>query len=73
MRITHDMGFKKVEFSVNDKEYVYDESFSGYDAQKVELLYKYSLVEGENTVIIHAVSLEETEETYKGKCTYRSE
>ena len=70
MTITHDKGFKKIEFSVNEKDYVYDESFSGYNAQQTEISYKFNLKEGENTVIIHAISMEDTEATYRGKCNY---
>lgn len=73
MVITHDMGFKKIEFTVNGQEYVYDENFSGYDSEKKEISYKFDLKEGENTVIIHAVSLEDSEKTYKGKCNYTAE
>ena len=73
MKITHDMGFKKIEFSINDQTYNYDETFSGYDATKKEVEFKFDLKEGENTVIIHAVSLEDTEKTYKGKCNYTAE
>ena len=73
MKISHDMGFEKVEFSVNGAEYVYDENFVEYDAQKQEIEYYFDLVEGENTVIIKAVSNEETEDTYAGKCNYTAE
>lgn len=73
MKITHDMGFKKIEFTVNGQEYVYDENFSGYDSEKKEISYKFALKEGENTVIIHAISLEDSEKTYKGKCNYTAE
>lgn len=73
MKISHDMGFEKVEFSVNGAEYVYDENFAGYDAQKQEIEYYFDLVEGENTVIIRAFSNEDTEDTYAGKCNYTAQ
>lgn len=73
MKITHDMGFKKIEFTVNGREYIYDENFSGYDSEKKEIEYKFALKEGENIVIIHAISLEDSEKTYKGKCNYTAE
>lgn len=73
MKITHDMGFKKIEFNVNGQEYVYDENFSGYDSEKKEISYKFDLIEGENIVIIHAVSLEDSEKIYQGKCNYTAE
>ena len=70
MKMTHDMGFKKIEFLVNDVTYIYDENFSGYDSTKAEIEYQFNLKEGENTVIIIATSMENTEEIYRGKCTY---
>lgn len=73
MKITHDIGFKKITYTVNGQEYIYDESFSGYNAEAKEISYKYNLVEGENTVIIHAISIEETEATYRGKSNYTTE
>lgn len=82
MKITHDMGLKKIAFTVNGQEYIYDESFSGYDSTAKEIEYKYDLKEGENTVIIYAVSNETTETTngikntetmYRGKCDYITE
>lgn len=73
MKITHDMGFKKITFTVNEQEYIYDENFSGYDSEQKEISYKFDLIQGENTVIIHAISTENTETTYKGKCNHITE
>lgn len=73
MRMTHDMGFKKIQFTVNGQEYVYDENFYKYDAEKQEVAYQFELKEGENIVIIHAISTEDTEEIYRGKCVYNKE
>ena len=73
MKMTHDMGFEKIEFSVNGKIYVYDEKFSGYNPTQKEIEYQFDLIEGENTVIIVAISTEGTEATYKGKCNYTAE
>ena len=70
MKITHDKGFKKIQFTVNGQEYVYDENYAGYDPEQTEVSYKFDLVEGENTVIIEAISTEDTQSTYKGKCDY---
>lgn len=74
MKITHDMGFEKVEFIVNGKEYIYDENYSGYDKDETELEYYFDMQEGENTVIIHAISLEgkESEETKKFRDYYEA-
>ena len=73
MRVTHDMGFEKIEYTINGQEYIYDENFSQYNAEQKEVVYKFELIEGENTVIIHAISTEKTEEIYKGKCNYVAE
>lgn len=73
MKMTHDMGFKKIEFEVNGQQYVYDENFSGYNPEQKEISYKFDLKDGENIVIIHAISTEDTEVTYKGKCNYTAE
>lgn len=68
--VTHDMGFKKVEFIINDVTYTYDENYSGYSATQTKLSYTYELIPGENKFIINAYSLENTEKTSKLKCTY---
>ena len=73
MKITHDMGFERITFTVNGQDYVHDKNFSGYDSTVKEIEYKYDLKEGENTVIIHAISIEGTETTYRGKCSYTTE
>ena len=73
MKITHDMGLKKVTFNINGQDYIYDEIFSEYDSEAKEIAYKFDLVEGENKVIIHAISTENTESIYKGKCDYTEE
>jgi len=76
--VSHDMGLKKVEFIINDKIYVYDESYIGYNKLSTSLLYKADLKEGENIIQVTAESLEEvsadtnegTVTVYKGKCEY---
>ena len=76
--VSHDMGFERVEFILNDKIYVYDENYSGYSAQITSLLYKMNLEEGENVIQVTAESLEQintetgegTTEVYKGRCEY---
>jgi len=73
MSITHDIGFEKVTFNINGQEYIYDQNYSGYDSELKEISYKYNLQEGENIVIIHAISTEDTEATYKGKSNYTAE
>lgn len=73
MKVTHDKGFKSIEFSLNEKTYKYDENFAGYDSEKQKIEFSFNLEEGENIVIIKAISTEETEKTYKGKCNYTAE
>lgn len=70
LKITHELGFKKVEFSVNGQTLTYDQNLSGYDATKQELFYYFDLIEGRNEVVITATSNEDTTQTYAGKCQY---
>lgn len=70
MKMSHDLGFKKIEFYVNGQTYVYDENFAGYDASKQEIQYSFDLQVGENIVIIVATSIEGTQSVYQGKCNY---
>jgi len=70
MEISHDMGFEKIEFYINGNVYAYDENFSGYDPEKEYMKFDRTLQEGENIVIIKAVSNEKTEYIYTGKCDY---
>ena len=64
------MGFEKIEFDINGKRYKYDKNAAEYNANKTELKYKFNLKEGENKIIILAVSTEQTYAVYKGKCNY---
>lgn len=73
MRITHDLGLKEIKFTINGQDYIYDENFSGYNDETKEISYKYNLREGENTVIIDAVSTEGTKASYRGKCNYSAQ
>lgn len=73
MKMTHDMGFEKIDFDINGNKYTYDKNFAGYDATQKELEYYFDLINGENIVIITAISTEGTEATYKGKCNYTAE
>lgn len=79
--VTHDMGFKVIEFIINDLKYVYDEEFSQYDKNKTTIEFDFPLKEGENIVQINAYSLEIAKEDgeglenyafkrFTGKCTY---
>ena len=72
MKISHDMGFEKITFTINGQEYIYGENYPGYDNQMKDVEFSFKLKEGENTVIIEAVSTEGTKEIYKGKCDYIS-
>ena len=73
LKVTHDMGFEKITFTVNGQDYIYDENYSRYNPETKELEYVYDLLEGENTVIVHAISIEGTEGMYRGKCNYTTE
>ena len=80
--VTHDRGFKQIEFIINDAKYVYNENFSKYDPNKTTVEFDFPLEEGENKVQVNAYSLERlTDEDgeelekysfkrFTGKCTY---
>ena len=73
IKVTHDMGFEEILYTVNGQDYIYDENYSEYNAEEKEIIYKYELMQGENTVIINAVSTEGTQATYRGKCNYNEQ
>lgn len=73
IKTTHDLGFEKIIYTVNEQDYIYDENYSEYDAEAKEIIYKHDLEEGENIVIVNAVSTEGTKEIYRGKCNYNEE
>lgn len=80
--VTHDRGFKKIEFVINDALYVYDDEYSKYDKNKTTIELEFPLKEGENLVQVTAYSLEKIAEeqgdtlenysskVFTGKCTY---
>lgn len=82
---THDKGFKKIEYIINNSTYVYDESYSQYDKNKTTVEYSFPLKEGENIIKVRAYSLEKLAEDageelenysfkkYAGKCTYEQQ
>lgn len=71
--ITHDKGFKKIDFKVNGIDRTYDENISGYDGEKQEQEFYFTLQEGRNEVEVKAVSNEDTEAEYKGQCDYTAQ
>ncbi len=80
--VTHDRGFKKIEFIINNSKYVYDENYSSYDKNETTVEFDFPLKEGENIVQVNAYSLEKLSEEdielldnyafkrFTGKCTY---
>ena len=56
--VTHDRGFKQIEFIINNLVYVYDENFEKYDKNKTTIEYDFPLIEGENIIQVNAYSLE---------------
>lgn len=70
LKITHELGFKKVEFSINGQSMTYDDKYSKYEPTKKELFYSFDLKDGKNEVAIVATSNEDTQKTYVGQCQY---
>ena len=73
MKIIHDMGFEKIEFSVNGKVYTYDSNYSGYDSTQKEIEFYEYLKEGQNNVKIVATSNEGSSKTYDRNYNYTPE
>jgi len=62
-KVTHDMGFEKVEFTANGQTVVYDEDYNGYNKDRTKLTFKAQLVPGmDNIVLIEAYSNEKMNE-----------
>ena len=70
MKISHDKGFKSVTFSINGRVVTYDANIEAYDPEQKLLEYYFKLKSGENIILIKAISNEDSEESYKGKCQY---
>ena len=70
LKVSHEKGLKKIEYDVNGETYVYDEKYSAYDPAQKEVEFSFAMEEGENTVVITAISNEETETVYRGRCDY---
>lgn len=68
--ITHDKGFEKVEFKINDNIYNYDKNSNGYSKDKTKLEYNVKLKTGENKIEITANSLEPSQTIGKYKAVY---
>lgn len=80
--VTHDMGFKQIEFIINKSKYVYNENYSKYDKNKTTVEFEFPLKEGENLVQVNAYSQEKLSDedneelesyafkSFTGKCTY---
>ena len=82
--VTHDMGFKLIQYIVNDKVYEYGENYSKYDKDLKTMELDFPLKEGENIIQVNAYSLEKISDeeieaddlsnysfkSFTGKCTY---
>lgn len=71
MKVTHDSGFKRVEFNVNGNTLLYDEDYPTYNENTTELETELPLNEGKTIVKITAESLENeaSVKTYEGEIT----
>lgn len=71
MKVTHDSGFKRVEFKVNENVLLYDETHLQYSKDLTELTTELQLNEGRTVVQITAESLENeaSVKTYEGEIT----
>lgn len=60
----HEVGVKQIDFTLNGQAY----SVQYEEAPEME--YRHPLVEGQNIVTVTAYSVEDTQETFEGQCTY---
>lgn len=69
IKVTHDKGFKKIVFKVNDQELVYDENNYQYNENLKEIKTQVPLSPGKTFVEVTAYSLEHEEsvKTYRGE------
>lgn len=62
-KVSHDMGFEKIDFTANGQTVTYDKNYSGYDKDRATLTFKAALVPGiDNVVFIEAYSNEKLNE-----------
>ena len=67
--ITHDVGFSKIEFNLNGKNFVYDENFAQYNADSTTFITNIPLQPGDNKITITATGLDGAAATYRGQTT----
>lgn len=70
MKVSHDKGLKEIQYTINGKNLAYNEEYSGYNPEETDVEFSFELQEGENTVIIKAISNEETEADFIGTKNY---
>lgn len=70
IKAIHDMGFEKLEFTINGEAYTYDKNFPGYNKELTTLEFTAKLKPGENIIIITANSLEQTQSIARYKTIY---
>lgn len=60
----HEVGVKQIDFTLNGQAY------SVQYPEAPEMQYRHPLAEGQNIVTVTAYSVEDTQETFEGQCTY---
>ena len=64
MKASHEVGVKQIDFTLNGQAY------SVQYPEAPEMIYQHPLDVGQNVVTITAYSVEDTQETFEGQCTY---
>jgi len=67
--VTHDVGFERIEFTLNGETFIYDESFAGFDPELTVFEGTIVLREGQNVLTIVAYSREGTRVARRGEAT----
>ena len=64
MKASHEVGVKQIDFTLNGQAY------SVQYPEAPEMTYQHPLDEGYNLISVTAYSVEDTQETFEGQCTY---
>lgn len=64
MKASHEIGVKQIDFTLNGQAY------SVQYPESPEMTYQHPLEVGQNVVKVTAYSVEDTQETFEGQCTY---
>lgn len=68
--VSHDMGLKKIIYTINGENYTYDETSEDYNATQDIVTKTFSIKPGRNNITVKAYSNEDSEKTQEAIATY---